>query len=51
MTFCISAIICSKAPRSIAGLMHEAESRMTRMKGSGKDALEIAQVDSLPALN
>ena len=51
VTFYISAIACTKAPQSIAELMHEAESRMTRMKGSSKDTVEIAQVDTLPALN
>jgi len=51
VTFYISAIACPKAPRNMAELMHEAESRMTRMKGSSKDRIEIAQVDSLPALN
>ena len=51
VNFYISAVACAKAPRSIAELMHEAESRMTRMKGSSKDTIEIAQVDTLPALN
>jgi diguanylate cyclase (GGDEF)-like protein len=51
VSFYISAIACAKAPRSIAELMHEAESRMTRMKGSSKDTIEIAQVDTLPVLN
>jgi len=51
VNFYISAIACAKAPRSIAELMHEAESRMTRMKGNSKDAIEIAQVDTLPVLN
>ena len=51
VTFNISAIACPKAPRNMAELMHEAESRMTRMKGSSKDALQISEVDSLSALN
>jgi diguanylate cyclase (GGDEF)-like protein len=51
VTFNISAIACPRAPRNMAELMHEAESRMTRMKGSSKDTIEIAQVDTLPALN
>lgn len=51
VTFYISAISCSKAPQSMAELMHEAESRMSRMKGSSKDAIEIAQVDSVSALS
>jgi diguanylate cyclase (GGDEF)-like protein len=51
VTFFISAIACSKAPRSVAELMHEAELRMTRMKSGSKDIIEIAQVDSVPALN
>jgi diguanylate cyclase (GGDEF)-like protein len=51
VTFYISAIACSKAPGSLAALMHEAESRMTRMKGTTKDTIEIAQVDTISALN
>ena len=51
VTFFISAIACTKAPRSVAELMNEAESRMTRMKGTSKDAIEIAQVDSVSALH
>jgi len=51
VTFNISAIVCPRAPRSMAELMHEAESRMTRMKGSSKDAIQISEVDSVPALN
>jgi GGDEF domain-containing protein len=48
VTFFISAIACTKAPRNIAELMHEAELRMTRMKNGSRDALEIALVDSRP---
>jgi len=51
VTFFISAIACTKAPRSVAELMHEAELRMNRMKGGNKDSLEIAHVDSMAALN
>jgi diguanylate cyclase (GGDEF)-like protein len=51
VTFFISAIACAKAPRSVAELMHEAESRMTRMKSNSRDAIEIELVDSVPALN
>ena|SRR5262245_10031489 len=51
VTFLISAMACSKAPRSIAELMHEAELRMTRIKDGKHDALEIEVVDYLPALN
>ncbi len=51
VTFFISAIACTKTPQSIAELMHQAEAQMTRMKGGTKDLLQIANVDSLPALN
>jgi diguanylate cyclase (GGDEF)-like protein len=51
VTFFISAIACTKAPQSIAELMHQAEAQMTRMKGGTKDLLQIASVDTLPALN
>jgi diguanylate cyclase (GGDEF)-like protein len=51
VTFYISAVACTKTPRSIAELIHQAESQMTRMKGGTKDLLEIATIDSLPVLN
>ena len=51
VTFFISAVACTKSPRSIAELMHQAEAQMTRMKGGTKDLLQIATVDSAPALN
>lgn len=51
LTFFISAIACTKAPRTVAELMHEAESQMTRIKGGNKDSLQIAKVDDMPALN
>ncbi|HXG51857.1 MAG TPA: GGDEF domain-containing protein [candidate division Zixibacteria bacterium] len=51
VTFFISAIACAKAPRSVAELMNEAESRMTRMKSGNHDALEIATVESLLPVN
>lgn len=51
LTFHISAIAYSKAPRKIAQLIHQAESQMTRMKGEKKDSIQIAKVDDLPLLN
>jgi diguanylate cyclase (GGDEF)-like protein len=51
LTFFISAIACTKAPRTVAELLHEADTQMTRMKGGKKDSLEIANVDVLPMLN
>jgi len=51
LTFHISAIAYSKAPRKIAQLMHQAESQMTRMKGENNDSIQIAKVDELPLLN
>jgi diguanylate cyclase (GGDEF)-like protein len=51
LTFHISAIAYSKAPRKVAQLMHQAESQMTRMRGEKKDSIQIARVDDLPLLN
>ena len=51
LTFFISAIACTKAPRTVAELMQEADAQMTRIKGGRKDSLQIAKVDHLPALN
>jgi diguanylate cyclase (GGDEF)-like protein len=51
LTFFISAIACTKAPRTVAELMQEADAQMTRIKYGKKDSLQIAKVDHLPALN
>jgi diguanylate cyclase (GGDEF)-like protein len=52
LTFFISAIACTKAPRTLAELIQEADAQMTRLKGGGKkDSLQIATVDRLHALN
>jgi diguanylate cyclase (GGDEF)-like protein len=47
----ISAVACTKAPRSVAQLIHQAETSMKRMKGNEGDALEVLQVDSIAPLN
>jgi diguanylate cyclase (GGDEF)-like protein len=51
LTFFISAIACTRAPRTVAELMQQADAQMTRIKNGKKDSLEIAKVDHLPALN
>lgn len=51
LTYFISAIACTKAPRTVAELMQEADAQMTRIKNGKKDSLQIAKVDHLPALN
>ena len=51
ITFFISAIACTKAPRTVAELLQEADAQMTRIKNGRKDSLQIAKVDHLPALN
>jgi diguanylate cyclase (GGDEF)-like protein len=51
LTFFISAIACTKAPRTVAELLHEADAQMTRMKSGRRDSLQISKVDVLPQLN
>jgi diguanylate cyclase (GGDEF)-like protein len=51
LTFFISAIAYTKAPRTVAELLHEADAQMTRMKSGKRDSLQISQVDVLPQLN
>ena len=51
LTFFISAIFCTKAPRTLAELMHEADAHMSRMRGGKRDSLQIAKIDNLPALH
>ncbi len=51
LIFFISAIACHKAPETLAALLQEADSQMSRMKGSKKDGLEVLTVGSSHALN
>jgi diguanylate cyclase (GGDEF)-like protein len=51
LTFYVSAIVCPKAPKTIAELLHQADLQMDRMKGRKKDSIQIAAVDNLVALN
>jgi diguanylate cyclase (GGDEF)-like protein len=51
LTFFISAIACTKAPRTVAELMREADAQMIRIKGGNRDSLQIAEVSELTALN
>ena len=51
ITFFISAIACTKAPRTVAELLQEADAQMTRIKNGRRDSLQISKVDHLPALN
>jgi diguanylate cyclase (GGDEF)-like protein len=48
VTFFISAIAYAKAPGSIAELMQQAESQMTRMKMGREDVFQITNVESVP---
>jgi len=51
ITFSISVMTCVEAPRTVAGLMHEAENHLRRSKAHHHDALNIVQVDSPSALH
>ena len=51
LTFFISAVACTNAPRTVAELMQQADAQMTRIKNGRKDSLQIVKVDHLPALN
>ena len=51
LTFFISAVACTRAPRTVAELMQQADAQMTRIKNGKADSLQIARVDHLPALN
>jgi diguanylate cyclase (GGDEF)-like protein len=51
VTFTISVMSCADAPRTVAGLMLEAETRLRRSKARHHDALNIVQIDSLSTLH
>ena len=51
LNFYISAIACTKTPRTVAALMQEADSQMTRMKNAKKDFIQIVTSEGVSLLN
>lgn len=51
LNFYISAVACTKAPRTIAELMQEADGQMTRMKNAKKDFIQIVTSEGPSLLN
>ncbi len=51
LTFCFSAVACSKPPRTIAELLYQADTQLDRMRGAKTDAIQVAALEDLPALN
>jgi hypothetical protein len=44
-------VACSKPPKTIAELLHQADVQLDRMKGSKTDTIQVAALEDLPALN
>jgi hypothetical protein len=44
-------VACTKAPRTVAELMQEADSQMTRMKNAKKDFIQIVTSEGHSLLN
>ena len=51
LNFYISAVACTKAPRTVAELMQEADSQMVRMKNVKKDFIQIVTSEGPSLLN
>ena len=51
LTFFFSAVACSKPPKTIAELLHQADTQLDRMKGAKTDTIQVAALEDLPALN
>ena len=51
LNFYISAVACAKTPRTVAELLQEADSQMTRMKNAQKDYIQIATSEGTSLLN
>ncbi len=51
LNFYISAVACTKAPRTVAELMQEADSQMARMKNAKKDFIQIVTSEGPSLLN
>ena len=51
LTFFFSAVACAKPPKTVAELLHQADVQLDRMKGAKTDAIQVAALEELPALN
>ncbi|HLN86523.1 MAG TPA: GGDEF domain-containing protein [Candidatus Limnocylindrales bacterium] len=51
LTFFFSAVACSKPPKTVAELLHQADSQLDRMRGAKTDIIQVAALEDLPALN
>ena len=51
LNFYISAVACTRAPRTVAELMQEADSQMIRMKNAKKDFIQIVTSEGPSLLN
>ncbi len=51
LTYFFSAVACTKSPKTLAELLYQADTQMDRIKISGKDQIQIAAVEDMPALN
>jgi len=51
LNFYISAVACTKAPRTVAELMQEADSQMNRMKNAKTDFVQIVTSEGSGLLN
>ncbi len=51
LNFYISAVACTKAPRTVAELMQEADSQMARTKNAKKDFIQIVTSEGPSLLN
>ncbi len=51
LTFFFSAVASSKPPKTIAELLHQADTQLDRMRGAKTDTIQVAALEDLPALN
>jgi diguanylate cyclase (GGDEF)-like protein len=51
LNFFFSAVACAKPPKTLAELLYQADTQMEHIKSSGKDQIQIAAVEDMPALN
>jgi diguanylate cyclase (GGDEF)-like protein len=51
LTFLFSAVACAKSSKKLAELLYQADTQMEIIKSSGKDQIQIAAAENMPALN
>lgn len=51
VTFYLSAVATAKPPKTVAEMLYQADTQLDQMRGTKTDAIQLASLENLPALN